>query len=130
MKYPLISWEMGWWWGVGRYSAPFLHQAAGQIFKDDVNGFSSTSDICFIPFSDGSKLSRNGGGDFSPIPSPFPATLARIHYLCYLSLFTMILEYGKHMQDFVGITKMMAITQNLQLRSYSFYCNKEGLGKG
>ncbi len=25
-----------------------LQQASGQIFKDDVNGFSSTSDICFL----------------------------------------------------------------------------------
>jgi hypothetical protein len=34
-----------------RYSArphPFLQQASGQIFKDDVNGFSSTSHMCFI----------------------------------------------------------------------------------
>ncbi len=27
---------------------PFLQQASGQVFKDDVNGFSSTSDICFM----------------------------------------------------------------------------------
>ncbi len=26
----------------------FLQQASGQIFKDDVNGFSSTSDIYFM----------------------------------------------------------------------------------
>jgi hypothetical protein len=26
----------------------FLQQASGQIFKDDVNDFSSTSDICFM----------------------------------------------------------------------------------
>ncbi len=27
---------------------PFLQQASGQIFKDDKNGFSSISDICFM----------------------------------------------------------------------------------
>jgi hypothetical protein len=27
---------------------PFLQQASRQILQDDVNGFSSTSDICFI----------------------------------------------------------------------------------
>jgi hypothetical protein len=27
---------------------PFLQKTYGQIFKDDVNGFSSTSDICFM----------------------------------------------------------------------------------
>jgi hypothetical protein len=26
----------------------FLQQVSGKIFKDDVNGFSSTSDICFV----------------------------------------------------------------------------------
>jgi hypothetical protein len=26
---------------------PFLQQASGQIFKDDVNDFPSNSDICF-----------------------------------------------------------------------------------
>jgi hypothetical protein len=34
-----------------RYSArphPFLLQASGQNFKDDVNGFPSSSDICFM----------------------------------------------------------------------------------
>ncbi len=34
-----------------RYSArphPFLQQASGQIFKDDIDGFSSISDICFM----------------------------------------------------------------------------------
>ncbi len=42
-----ISWEIG-WWRLGRgVTLPFLQQASGQIFKDDVNGFSSTSDICF-----------------------------------------------------------------------------------
>jgi hypothetical protein len=44
--------------GEGRYSAPrystppfptpFLQQASGQIFKDDVNGFPSALDICFM----------------------------------------------------------------------------------
>ncbi len=37
--------------GVRRYSAclhPFLHQTSVQIFKDDVNGFSSASDISFM----------------------------------------------------------------------------------
>jgi hypothetical protein len=28
---------------------PFLQQASGQIFKDDVDGFSSMSDIRFMP---------------------------------------------------------------------------------
>ncbi len=27
---------------------PFLQQASGQIFKDDVNGVSSTSDTCYM----------------------------------------------------------------------------------
>ncbi len=27
---------------------PFQQQASGQIFKDDVNGFPSISDICFM----------------------------------------------------------------------------------
>jgi hypothetical protein len=27
---------------------PFVQQADGQIFKDDVNGFPSISDICFL----------------------------------------------------------------------------------
>ncbi len=34
-----------------RYSPvphPFLQQASGQIFKDDVNGFSSISDISYM----------------------------------------------------------------------------------
>jgi hypothetical protein len=35
---PLISWEIG---------GPHLFYSR-QIFKYDVNGFSSTSDICFI----------------------------------------------------------------------------------
>ncbi len=40
-----------------RYSAhphPFLQQVSRQIFKDDVNDFPSTSDICFMcsPFTD------------------------------------------------------------------------------
>ncbi len=33
--------------GVSPPLPPFLQQADGQIFKDDVNGFSSISDICF-----------------------------------------------------------------------------------
>jgi hypothetical protein len=35
----------------GRYSPrphPFFLQASGQIIKDDVNGFTSTSDMCFV----------------------------------------------------------------------------------
>jgi hypothetical protein len=36
----------------GRYYSalphPFLQQASGQIFKDDMNGFSSTSGICSL----------------------------------------------------------------------------------
>ncbi len=32
----------------GRLRCPFYKQASGQLFKDDVNGFSSTSDICLI----------------------------------------------------------------------------------
>jgi hypothetical protein len=47
-----ISWEKGCWCnGWRRYSAhphPFLQQASGQIFKDDVYGISSTSDICSL----------------------------------------------------------------------------------
>jgi hypothetical protein len=30
---------------------PFMQKASGQIFKDDVNGFSSTSDDCCMPYS-------------------------------------------------------------------------------
>jgi hypothetical protein len=41
-----------WWWGEEDISPPtrhhpFLKKASGQIFKDDGNGFSSSSDICF-----------------------------------------------------------------------------------
>ncbi len=41
-----------------------LQQSSGQIFKDDVNGFSSTSDICFsgITYLDGDVL------DTQPLP--------------------------------------------------------------
>jgi hypothetical protein len=57
MKYLRISWAKG--WGLGEEAMiilrpplllphPFLQQASGKIFKDDVNCFSSTSDICFI----------------------------------------------------------------------------------
>jgi hypothetical protein len=53
MKYPWISWEILMGGGVG-YSVtpptanPFYNlQASGQIFKDDVTIFSSTSDTCF-----------------------------------------------------------------------------------
>jgi hypothetical protein len=44
-------------WGVRRgrkgdvtspANTPFYKQASGHIFKDDVNGFSSTSGICFM----------------------------------------------------------------------------------
>ncbi len=45
-----IRWEIGWWWR--RNSArphSFLQHASGQIDKDDVCGFSSTSDIFFMP---------------------------------------------------------------------------------
>jgi hypothetical protein len=38
---------------------PFLQQASGQLFEDDVDGFSSTSEIRFMPaaqrFSAGSR---------------------------------------------------------------------------
>ncbi len=47
-----ISWEIGWWWGEEALlrppPTPFYSCLSGQIFKDDVNGFPSTSDICFI----------------------------------------------------------------------------------
>ncbi len=33
---------------------PLLSTAFGHIFKDDVNGFPSTSDICFMTIRDGS----------------------------------------------------------------------------
>ncbi len=42
MKYLWISWEIGWCGeggGVIPTTHPFLQQASGQIFKDDVNGF-------------------------------------------------------------------------------------------
>jgi hypothetical protein len=31
---------------------PFLQQASGQMYKDDVNGFSSQMDICFMDIYD------------------------------------------------------------------------------
>ncbi len=31
-----------------RPAHPFLQQASGQVFEDDVNGFYSTLDICFL----------------------------------------------------------------------------------
>ncbi len=52
IKYPLIGWEVGWCWGGRLYSVHpqhFLLQAFGQIFKEDVIGFFSTSEICFMP---------------------------------------------------------------------------------
>ncbi len=56
MKYPLIFLGN---WGLGggrvgvtpsgvRPPPPFYQQASGQIFKDDVNGFSSIQNICFM----------------------------------------------------------------------------------
>jgi hypothetical protein len=54
MNYPRISREIEWWLGRRNYSTrrhPSLLQASGRIFKDDVNGFSSTSDICFMGIS-------------------------------------------------------------------------------
>ncbi len=38
IKYPRISWVIGWWW----------REEDVEIFKDDVNGFSSISNICFM----------------------------------------------------------------------------------
>jgi hypothetical protein len=35
--------------GGRRTAYTFLQQTFGQIFEDDVNGFPSTSDICFMP---------------------------------------------------------------------------------
>ncbi len=43
MKYLRINWEIGWGWGLLR--PHFILQTSGQIVKDDVNGFSCTSDI-------------------------------------------------------------------------------------
>jgi hypothetical protein len=43
------SWKIGWRWGVEGISPPpppFLQQASVQKFKDDMNGLSSTPDIC------------------------------------------------------------------------------------
>jgi hypothetical protein len=50
MKYPPISVEKRGGEGGGRHYRPhhFLQLACGQIFEDDVNGFSSTADICFL----------------------------------------------------------------------------------
>jgi hypothetical protein len=50
MKYPPISVEKRGGEGGGRHSHthPFLQLASRQIFEDDVNGFSSTADICFM----------------------------------------------------------------------------------
>jgi hypothetical protein len=50
LRRPRISWEIGWWGGRGEGVTvhPFLHQASGNIYKDDVNGLSSTLDICFM----------------------------------------------------------------------------------
>jgi len=39
MKYPGLSWEIGWWcWGA----------ASGQIFKDDINGVPYILNISFM----------------------------------------------------------------------------------
>jgi hypothetical protein len=46
MIYPLISWEKE---GCGEGGGFGLYSSSGHILEDDVNGFSSTSDICFMP---------------------------------------------------------------------------------
>ncbi len=38
---------------------PFQQQVSGQIFKDDMNGFSSTSDICFMKFTEPTSINKN-----------------------------------------------------------------------
>jgi hypothetical protein len=48
MKYSRISWEKR----AVVHSAqprPFLHQASKQVYKDDMDGFFSISDIFFMP---------------------------------------------------------------------------------
>jgi hypothetical protein len=63
MKYPRICWNMYCMLVLrGRgvtppAPTPFLQEASGQIYKDDVNGFSSTSDIYFT------LLTQVVGGD-------------------------------------------------------------------
>jgi hypothetical protein len=50
MKYQRISWETG-WSGLERYSGclhPCVDQTSEQKLKDDVNGFSCTSNIYFM----------------------------------------------------------------------------------
>ncbi len=52
---PQISWEIELWWGgmeafLHPPPHPFLQQASGEIFEDDVNGFSSIADICFMVY--------------------------------------------------------------------------------
>jgi len=42
------SWEKGKGKALLRSRQPFLQQASGQIFEDDVNGFSTTTDIFFV----------------------------------------------------------------------------------
>jgi hypothetical protein len=71
LDYLRISWETVWWAGgewERRYSArphPFLQQACGLMFKDDVNEFSFISDSSFMASMDSNlqciRLSVNKG---------------------------------------------------------------------
>ncbi len=48
MKYPRLSWEIGYRWGGGGYFTrphPPLQQISGQLYKYDMTGFSSILDI-------------------------------------------------------------------------------------
>jgi hypothetical protein len=46
LKIAGLGWDRGSHYSVSFH--PFLQKASGQIFKDDVNGFSSNTDICFM----------------------------------------------------------------------------------
>ncbi len=43
-----IPWRIRYRWLLNEISSKYQHQASGQIFEDNVKGFSSTSDICYM----------------------------------------------------------------------------------
>jgi hypothetical protein len=46
------------WNALLRPTPPHFTEAYGKIFKDDVNGFSSTSDICFVEVRNMQRMPR------------------------------------------------------------------------
>ncbi len=65
-----MCWKIEWWWRretLFRPPHPFL-QAFGQIFEDDMIGFPSSSDICFMAFTSSAKrISQEGMHVFSKV---------------------------------------------------------------